>query len=321
MPSRRRSRPRPQPQPVRTSTSAPAATQPTNWQTWGLPIIAFLSALLLAIFSPLAANVGERLNKAIPGLKPTAPSPLAEPSPIASQSNSASSPCGRDGPPISWHLDEAEGGPPWWATEKMLPENFASTLNRSDAAPHELLKPYDPIKMTTMRGSLHRLILTGQCQRPVIIRGIHSIIVSRTAPISGSVVYMPPQGDIDTQAAVLNLDAPAGEQLLAYDAQTGDKGGQFFSQKITELKDGETYPIDIFGQTERNTVEWRIGIKLLVGSDEVSLELSMADGKALRTTAKATSYKSAFVVNVAKSKDAWEQVDGNRFWQVAVTRY
>jgi hypothetical protein len=281
-----------------TASGEKTVANPGFWQTPWVKVAAFTGALLAAFGAAAVSPVGEHLGTTVvEWMSDDPPAPAA---------------CGHDGPPITVQLKEHYAGGGWWmATERPIPASLLATLNVNNPdlkIENELDRP---VKMST-GGSLHRLILVGQCSRPVLIDDIYTIVTSRSAPLSGGVLVQPSQGDLEAQAAVADLDAPTKTQLLKYDVQKEQRGGPFFSGKITELKDGEAYPIDVFGQSAKQTVEWRIGIDAHVGDEKFTIEASLPSGQPIRTTSKAKDYSSAMVFSTETF--TWEAVDGKDFW-------
>ncbi|WP_162907435.1 hypothetical protein [Allorhizocola rhizosphaerae] len=216
--------------------------------------------------------------------------------------------CGHSGAPLTARIVEVDFPPIRWITAGKLPDSLLEQLNApgGNVDIDQLLAPYDLI--VEGADGRHRLILIGQCKRPVVVTAIRSKIVSQSAPLTGGYLFLPTQGDVDVKSAALNLDPPGGAEALEYDANAGQVKGPFFDRKIASVADGETYPVDLYGQTKRYTVEWKVVIDTVIGDKEISIEADLPRGKPLRSTAIVEQYESSFIFN--HEPFAWENLKG-----------
>jgi hypothetical protein len=274
------------------TTDAETDSAPTGRRHWRLKAVSAASILLLATGSATFTTFGERMADWL----------------LSLTSNSQAEPSECDGAAaLTAHVEDAARGSVFWATANRLPDNLADQLNAMgpDDTEDKLLGPFEPVKMTQHSGTHLRLILVGQCPTPVIVKKIYSVVRSRTAPLSGGVVFLPPQGDIDVKTMAIDLDAPNGTEAMEYDAQQGIRGAPYFQNRVIDLKPGEAYPIDVFGLSKRYYVEWSIGIDALVKGRTVTATAMLPSDRPIRSTAAATAYQSAFVLSTVSFQ--WER--------------
>jgi hypothetical protein len=180
-----------------------------------------------------------------------------------------------------------------------LPADFAAQLNNlgPDDTLDKALESYRAVKMTQVNGSELRLILMGQCRLPVVIKKIYSAVVSRAAPLNGGIVFWPPQRNLEVDSMAIDLDQPNGAEAREYDSLSGVMGAPYFADKIIDIKEGETHPVEVFGLTKKYMVSWQLGVEAVIGGTTAQITVGMTSGGPIRSTAAAHRYDSVVFLN------------------------
>ena len=154
-----------------------------------------------------------------------------------------------------------------------------------------------------------RLIVTGQHDAPVIITGIRARILKRDQPLSGTVVYGPPQGvGVDIQIG-MDLDAvsPVARMIDA----GGRLGSPYFAGKHVSVKRGERVVFSIRAFTDACYCEWELVVDADVDGKQQAFLVK--DGvRPFRTTAFAKSYQDNYELDFDKGQFV-QQPPGQRF--------
>ena len=91
-----------------------------------------------------------------------------------------------------------------------------------------------------------------------------------TKPWNGTLIYLPPQGNVSPSRMIFNLDhiVPVAENLGPYDRRIG---GSFFSNHVIRLPPEEPTTIRIIVTAMRYTVSFRIAFKYTISGDNRTL--------------------------------------------------
>jgi len=215
--------------------------------------------------------------------------------------------CKPGGPPVSVALSYAFTGSTWWATSEVFPASVLEELrNDSTYRPDVVLAKYSPVQSQLGAGTLLKLTVTGCGPKPVVITNMRPVINKRDKPLSGSVAWRPPQGNLDVTAVGFDLDA-TDPTALQYDALKNHLGDSYFATKAVQVAPEETVPFSVMGLTRTSYLEWSIAFETLVDGKAWNFTVSLPDGKPIRSTAVAQTYKTAYVENVLTG---WGAADG-----------
>jgi hypothetical protein len=249
--------------------------------------------VLTAFLTPLGAKV---VNAAWPDRHVASSS--APGSPPAATALPASGGCRSGGPPLSVILKYDFTGSVWWATPDKLPPSVLDQLNRVGGSdPSSVLAQYQPVESEFGAGTLLKLVTTGCGPMPVVITNMYAAVSRRASPLSGSVVFWPPQGNLDLTTLAFDLDSSGRPAALDYDASFKKRGGSHFTEHAIQVAAGENVPFEIMGLTTRSYIEWSIVIAALVDGHPWEFTVALADGSRIKTTANAPTYQSAYMLN------------------------
>jgi hypothetical protein len=146
-----------------------------------------------------------------------------------------------------------------------------------------------------------RLVVTGQHERPVLITGLRANVLRRERPLSGTIVYGPPQGAGENIQVGLDLDSRTPSARSFDDKQF--LAEPYFPAHHVSVKPGEQVVFTVRAFTSKCYCEWELLVNAVVdGKDQV---FSVKDGdRPFRTTAFATAYKTIY---------SFDFFGGNRF--------
>ncbi|MEU4218075.1 hypothetical protein [Actinoplanes sp. NPDC026623] len=187
-------------------------------------------------------------------------------------------------------------GSVWWATSRKLTSATVEKL-RADTAPSAVLAGYEPVASEFQAGTLLKLVLTGCGPATVVVKDIHASILKKADPLSGSVVWQPPQGDLDVTSMAFDLDSSARPAAFEYDVMLNKRRGDYFLRHATQVSAGETVPFAVMGLSARSYVEWSIVISTLVSGHPWEFAVLLPGGRPIRTTAVAATYQSAYLLD------------------------
>ncbi|MEU9124394.1 hypothetical protein AB0C96_31810 [Streptomyces sp. NPDC048506] len=138
-----------------------------------------------------------------------------------------------------------------------------------------------------------RVTLTGHRNQQIDIEDIRPLIVTRTAPLSGSLLCVPPQGGAPTMNMVYDMDRllpVAHDVKFGSDDAHGDGnheqglGPPFFAQRTITLHDNEQQVLLIRATTRRHYVAFRLEVDYMLGSRRKKAVID-EHGKPFRTSA------------------------------------
>jgi hypothetical protein len=218
--------------------------------------------------------------------------------------------CKVGGPAIAVTLSYAFTGSTWWATADALPASVLDDLRHDTTyQPDVVLAKYSPVQSQYGAGTLLKLIVLGCGPKPVVITNLRPIITKRDKPLSGSVAWRPPQGNLDVTSIGFDLDGTE-PTALEYDSSLKARlGGSYFATKAVRVAPDETVPFSVMALTRTSYLEWSIRFETLVDGKAWNFTVSMPDGQPIRSTAVAQTYQSAYVDNVVSG---WATADGTK---------
>jgi hypothetical protein len=271
-------------------------------------LFAALSAVALvavgAVFTPLGEKVA---NSIWPDSSDETPAPVLSDGALAPNQR-----CRPGGPPLSLALsyDFEHPGSTWWATADKLPDGILETLNADgEFKPDKVLGKYQPVRSKTGTGTPLQLIATGCGPKPVVIKNMHAEVTKRAAPLGGTLVWDPPQGDLRVTAIGFDLDLPNAPARTYAEMKLGD---DYFEANVVQVAQGEVVPMSVMGLTKRSYLEWSIAVEALVDGQPWNLTVSLAGDKPIRSTATVPAYRSAYQMDV--SIPGFKKVDPAKPW-------
>ncbi|MEV5008479.1 hypothetical protein AB0K74_33265 [Streptomyces sp. NPDC056159] len=148
-----------------------------------------------------------------------------------------------------------------------------------------------------------RVTLTGHRNQQIDIKDIRPLIVARTAPLTGTLLCAPSQGDLSTMNMLINMDRqfPVARDVK-FEGDDKVEGGApvkvgppFFAQRTVTLHDNEQQVLLIRAVTQRHYVAFRLEASYMLGSHEKKTVID-DHGKPFQVTAllPATSKRSAY---------------------------
>jgi hypothetical protein len=112
-----------------------------------------------------------------------------------------------------------------------------------------------------------RLVLEGRRNEEIRILDIQPVIVSRTAPLDGTLFFLPPQGAAPTLQMATNLDVP-----IPVIDNVGSNGKPthkpYFDAYSISLHDGEEQTLTIRATTEHFNVAFKLRVSYVIGNHE-----------------------------------------------------
>jgi hypothetical protein len=202
-----------------------------------------------------------------------------------------------------------------WATAQALPPEDAPVIQAPNLAGNDpaqnkiaaLLVKRGGVKIESdeteenREHSQVRLVLTGQHERPVLITGLRANVLRREPPVSGTIVYGPPQGAGENIQVGLDLDSRTPSARSFDDKQF--LAEPYFAAHHVSVKSGEQVVFTVRAFTSKCYCEWELLVTAVVdGKDQV---FRVKDGdRPFRTTAFASAYKTIY---------SFDFFGGNRF--------
>jgi pSer/pThr/pTyr-binding forkhead associated (FHA) protein len=144
-----------------------------------------------------------------------------------------------------------------------------------------------------------RLVANGEHERPVVIVGMQANIIKRERPLSGTLVFGPPEGagenieigfDLDSRSQVAH--SVDSEMVL---------GGSYFATHRVSLKRGEQAVFSIRAFTAKHFCEWELQVDTMI--DGKPKAFVVKDGqRPFRTTAFADTYHTVYEFDFMASR-------------------
>lgn len=206
---------------------------------------------------------------------------------------------------VSYDWSDAE----MWATARPLPARAAARFEGLTAADtwsstsidrmEALLRRNDAVRIEShfdaagprRQHTSLRLVAAGDRARPVLIQDMRLRVLTRRAPLSGTLVYGPPQGE--ASAVTVGFDLDERRPIARRVDRFGALGKPYFSGRFVTLARGE--PIEFYAQAFTDTCycEWELDLDVV--ADGVVHTVVARDGdRAFRTTAFADDYELAY---------------------------
>jgi hypothetical protein len=156
----------------------------------------------------------------------------------------------------------------------------------------------------SLQHQLIRLHLEGPKEGEVTVTDIRPVIRTKQAPLNGSLVWAPPQGEENSSEVLLELDdAFPVVQASAYDQSHRQRvpTGPFFPANTIKLSDGETHEVIITAETAEYSYEYELAVIYQSGAEIKQVIVNDA-GRTFRVSgmscsgAHIASYRSAYVL-------------------------
>jgi hypothetical protein len=199
----------------------------------------------------------------------------------------------------NWTLDSimwALPGEPAPEDEQIMASNLIGNLDEQRKL-EELLARRNGVKIGADSvgeqrpfSELH-LIATGRRDSPILITGMGANVIKRERPISGTLIFGPPEGAGDNIEIGFDLDSLVPiAQALNNDMHLA---GPFFAKRNVSLTNGEHAVFSMRAFTGRYYCEWELVVEAFI-DDKLQI-LSLRDGtQPFRTTAFADSYQTIY---------------------------
>jgi hypothetical protein len=295
--------------------SARVARMRRWWRTIGLPSQLTILGLVVAILGLVPTYLAFFDNRGAEGSSSAAPPASASAvAPSGVTNTSLRQPSGQG----ALRFDAAYFRAPesiMWASGRALPPEDDPVIQAPNLAGNDpaqskitaLLVKRGGVKIEvdeTEDGRPHsqvRLVVTGQHERPVLITGLRANVLRRDRPLSGTIVYGPPQGAGENIQVGLDLDSRTPSARSFDDKQF--LAEPYFAAHHVSVKPGEQVLFTVRAFTSKCYCEWELLVTAVVdGKDQV---FSVKDGDLpFRTTAFATAYKTIY---------SFDFFGGNRF--------
>ena len=285
------------------------------WRTIGLPSQLTILGLVVAILGLVPTYLAFFDNRGPEGSSSAAPpasAPAVAPSGVTN--TSLRQPSGQE----ALRFDAAYFRAPesiMWALGRALPPEDDPVIQAPNLAGNDpaqskiaaLLVKRAGVKIEvdeTEDGRPHsqvRLVVTGQHERPVLITGLRANVLRRDPPLSGTIIYGPPQGAGENIQVGLDLDSRTPSARSFDDKQF--LAEPYFAAHHVSVKPGEQVLFTVRAFTSKCYCEWELLVTAVVqGKDQV---FRVKDGnQPFRTTAFATAYETIY---------SFDFFGGNRF--------
>ncbi|MBM0259931.1 hypothetical protein [Micromonospora sp. 4G55] len=296
--------------------TAPEKPQGSWSRGFRAKLAASLSAVALiaagAVLTPFGTKAANLIWPDPPAGAEGTPTPVI-PSATAVAANNG---CRPGGPALSVALSYKFRGSTWWATADVLPASILEALNApGEPEPSDVLAKYNPVQSQHAAGTLLELVATGCGAKPVVILGMHAKVTKRAKPLSGSVVWRPPQGNLDVTTIGFNLDA-AEPSAQTYESRENKLGRPYFEANAVQVAPGETVPMSVMGLTKRSYLEWSIAFETLVDGHSWNFTVSLPGDQPIQSTAAVAAYGSAYQQDV--SIPGFKKVDPAKPWLMTI---
>jgi hypothetical protein len=109
-----------------------------------------------------------------------------------------------------------------------------------------------------------QLVLEGRRNEEIRILDIQPVIVARTAPLDGTLFFLPPQGGVPTLQMVANLDSPI-PVIDTVGSNNKPTHEPYFDSYSISLHDAEQQTLTIRATTERFNVAFTLRVRYAIG--------------------------------------------------------
>ncbi|MFD1044335.1 hypothetical protein ACFQ1S_01360 [Kibdelosporangium lantanae] len=154
----------------------------------------------------------------------------------------------------------------------------------------------------SLKHQLIRLHLEGPLGQEVAVTDIRPVIHTKQAPLNGSLVWAPPQGEENSSEVLLNLDDPfAVVRTSVYEESRRQRvpTAPFFPAHTIKLSDGETHEVVVTANATGYSYEYELAVVYQSGT-EIKQVLVNDAGHTFRVSGIAciethiASYRSAY---------------------------
>lgn len=112
------------------------------------------------------------------------------------------------------------------------------------------------------------LLLRGTRTTPAQVVGMTAVISERGAPLNGSRLVVPCDGEVEAIALGIDLDEPNPVVRRVAD---GEFSSPFFSGSVISLEQDESVPIAVIARTEQSRVSWQIELSTVIDGKQATL--------------------------------------------------
>lgn len=134
-------------------------------------------------------------------------------------------------------------------------------------------------------GMIVTLRVANLSQEPVRIINVRTTDLVRTLPLRGALVYLPPQGGVETMPMALNLDDRGSPNPYEVDS-AGKVRGPFFNSKEVSLQNREITTLKVFIATGKYSATFKLALDYLVGTNKkLKTQPANLPGKTFHVTA------------------------------------
>jgi hypothetical protein len=201
--------------------------------------------------------------------------------------------------------DEEVVEQPWDDANVDYPSQIEAVLAKRDGVKVTFDSTEDNRKHSQLR-----LIVIGQTDAPVLISGIRAHISKRAPPLSGTLIYLEPQGEGSNIQIGFDLDSP-NPVARTFD-QNMDMKEAYFANRHVSVKKGEQVVFAIRAYTSRCYCEWELLVDVVVDGKKETL--TVKDGKkSFRTTALTDSYRTIYEIHPSGVWRFEKQPPGTKF--------
>lgn len=202
-----------------------------------------------------------------------------------------------------------------WALREHLSAEAEKVIEQTDVfdstghtSIESILARHDGVKFNTFvyasgfqpQFSPIQLVVQGNHSAPTIIRSIRAHVVTRQPPLSGTLIYGPPQGEESVIDIVFDLDS-SDAIALKVDG-FGMPAEPYFSKSYLTLEAGESMTFAIRAQTGLRYCEWQIELNAIVAGKDRKVVVRDPEGRPFRTTALAGSYETVYSLDFTSGK-------------------
>ncbi|GHG44963.1 hypothetical protein ACHL6L_39705 [Amycolatopsis sp. A24] len=120
-------------------------------------------------------------------------------------------------------------------------------------------------------GAIRATVVVQAIDQPVRVVGVKALVEKKSAPLSATILYTPPDGSDEVEKADLDLDAQ-------------HPAAPVFAQKTISLQPGESTVLDVRASATRFAVVWRIGVDVVADGLAQTVTIGNLDSGPFRTT-------------------------------------
>ena len=224
-----------------------------------------------------------------------------------------------------------------WLEEQSIVWALAGQLKPETQRAIEVMRPFDPSGYRAIESALAKddavkidsLVITPDFQPtfspvqlivqggtlPVAIRDIRANIVTWQSPLSGTLIFGPPQGEEPVVEIAFDLDS--NDTIARRLDDSGMPGKAYFADGFMTLQPSESMAFSIRAYTQEYYCEWEIEIDAVVRGKKRTLRVRDSDGRPFRTTAFAPSYDVMYELDFEQGRFVRMPPDSDVPWVVS----